>query len=242
MFPKNPKLWTLWELLNPYTSWNAFKEEIDFLRLWKFPCVFSKKKIFFPKERNFGTLAEILSKNIICVGFYIKLAKIKDCEKNSSLSKKNPPVFQRKTKFETFENFKAKIPTETHSLKFLPKKKILQKFMRFFENTHLFSQNSHFFERFEFPRAKILLETQARRKMPRLPILEENLDLLKNNICFSKKPKSLIVLSFPMQLENLTRFLDKNCKTTCSWKIPSIFSTKNIIFPGKSQVWRFEIA
>ena len=121
----------------------------------------------------------------------------------------------------------------------MPKIKILKKFMRFFENTHLFSQNSHFFERFEFPRAKILLETQARRKMPRLPILEENLDLLKNNIYFSKKPKSLIVLSFPMQLENLTRFLDKNCRSTCSWKIPSIFSTKNIIFPGKSQVLTF---
>ena len=75
--------------------------------------------------------------------------------------------------------------------------------------------------------------------MPRLPILEENLDLLKNNIYFSKKPKSLIFLSFPMQLENFTRFLDKKCEATCSWKISRIFPTKKHHFSWK--ISRFDV-
>ena len=122
----------------------------------------------------------------------------------------------------------------------MPKIVILKKFRLFFENTHLFSRNSHFFERFEFPWAILLFETRARRKMPRLPILEENLHLLENNIYFSKKPKNLIVLRLPKQFENLTRFLDKKCKAKCSWKLSRMFSTKKHHFPGKiCSFWTF---
>ena len=108
MFPKNPKLWTFWELLNPYTSWNAFKEENWFFASLKISMRFFEKKTFFPKERNSGTLAEILSKNIICVGYYIKLAKIKDCEKNSSLSQKKPTCFSTKNEIWNFWQFQSK--------------------------------------------------------------------------------------------------------------------------------------
>ena len=120
----------------------------------------------------------------------------------------------------------------------MPKIKILKKFRPIFENTHLFSRNFHIFERFEIPWALLLLETQARRKMPRLRILEEHLDL-KNNIYFSKKPKSFIVLKFLKQSENLTRFLDKKCKATCSWKTSRIFSTKKHHFSWK--ISRFDV-
>ena len=100
-------------------------------------------------------------------------------QKKSQAFPKTYLFYQRKLKFEFFENFKAKIPRETLPIKFLPKVVILKKFRLFFENTHWFSRNSHFFERFEFPWAIILFETRARRKMPNLPILKENLDLLK---------------------------------------------------------------
>ena len=121
----------------------------------------------------------------------------------------------------------------------MPKKVILKKFRRPFENTHLFSRNSHFFERFEFPWAILLFETPARRKMPRLPILEENLDLLKNNIYFSKKHKNLIVLRLPKQFENLTCFLEKKWQQNAPESFQGFFRRKTSIFPENLKIWTF---
>ena len=156
--------------------------------------------------------------------------------KKFKLFQKKPNCFPNENpSLKLLRSLKQKVLLRHILWKFLPKIVIFKNFRWFFGKTHLFSRNSNFFERFEFPWAISLFETRARRKMPRLPILEENLDLLKNNIYFSKKPKILIVLRFPKQFENLTCFLEKKWQAKCPWKLPRIFSEKNINFPGKSQ-------
>ena len=108
-FQLNPKILTFWELWNRYTSWDAFWEKNVFFAFLKISMRFFEKKTFFPKERNFGTLAEILSKNIIRDGFYIRLAKIKDCEKKSSLSKKTHLFFNEKPSLKLLRISKQKL-------------------------------------------------------------------------------------------------------------------------------------
>ena len=107
-FQRNPNFLTFWELLNRYTSWDAFKEKNWYFASLKISMAFFEKKTFFPKERNSGTLAEILSKNIIWVGFYIKLAKKKDCEKKTSVSKKTHLFFNEKRSLKLLKISKQK--------------------------------------------------------------------------------------------------------------------------------------
>ena len=109
VFPKKPQFFNVLRTLKSLYKLRRIQgKKIDILRLWKFPWLFSKKKTFFPKERNSGTLAEILSKNIIWVGFYIKLAKKKDCEKKTSVSKKTHLFFNEKRSLKLLKISKQK--------------------------------------------------------------------------------------------------------------------------------------
>ena len=120
-------------------------EKKELWRFWKNPYTFWKKNNYFSKKQNSKPFAEIFSKNIIWDGFYIKLAKKMHFQKKVKLLQKNHLFFKQKPKFETFENFKTKIPSsETHSLNFLPKVVIFKKFRLFFEITHLFSRKLSF--------------------------------------------------------------------------------------------------
>ena len=119
-----------------------------------------------------------------------------------------PPVFQENPKFETFENFQAKIPFETHSIEILPMSSFFRKFRRFSQITDLLSQKSQTVEHFQTSWEIVILKRKLEVKCHFYRFCTEK-DLFKNNIYFSEKTKGSIVLSLPKQYESLTTILDK---------------------------------
>ena len=160
--------------------YSHFRKFLVFLRIGK------NRKTFLEKP-TFQTFWKLLSKSTTWDGLYIELAKLIFFGKKSSFFfQKTPPVFQENPKFETFENFQAKIPFETHSIEILPMSSFFRKFRRFSQITDLLSQKSQTVEHFQTSWEIVILKRKLEVKCHFYRFCTEK-DLFKNNIYFSEK-------------------------------------------------------